>query len=911
MRTWIHSLTRKRSARRPNRHTSKLVSHNRRGGFESLEPRLALAVDLGFAVAFESLGGTSNNMTSSHLLGGATGMVTDAIGNSYATIHGGPDQGVDLDPGLAVRAVTLEAALVKLDPSGALVWAAAFNATGGASPDVNILHAVDADQNVYLVGDFRGTVDFDPGLGVMNVTSSQAGAESSIYLSKLNSAGELQWIHTLDGRGLSPSQLVLDGDGNLVITAGLSQGSNVSPIDVDPGPGQFLVQQVGITDQLALKYGSDGDFVWARQLGGVGARVIGSAVAVDGQGDVFIAGEYVGSVDLDPGAGVHLVANSDVEGDGFVVRLTPEGDFVWAYVTEGSGRAAFKDIAIADDGSVVVGLYFKETVDFQPGSGSLSLTSLGTFHNGAVLKLAGDSSVLWARQYGSNGQTLARGVDVDQEGNIYLTGNFGAHGPSDFDPGPGVFELVVPSSGTAGYVLSLTAESDFRWAARLGGDISWTGVESVSVTPIGDVHVSGAFRKTADFDPHVVEEFWLNSGPVQSVFVATLDQADFNPGMPTVDAGANQTILVTGSAALNGTVTDDGLPNPVTTIWSVYSGPGSVTFADASAIDTTATFSTSGEYWLQLEATDTQFTSTDYVRIVVQPATVTLAASADTYLSSDKKTTNYGAASSLIADGNPDFGALLRWDLSSIPAGSTLQSATLSVNVTGTNADTYEIYALKRSWIEQQATWNKATIGTNWQSAGAQGSMDRSSTVLGTVTATATGIRNVVLNAAGLAVVQGWVNNPATNFGFILQDYANSTKDDLVFSSKEATVAANRPQLKVLYNPPSVAPLSLGTLGSAASVAGTSDDVFTTELLQTSTGGQDTSARKPTTPFAPAQIASQQSNLLLTATLSRRLSSKAADTALTDLGDDPSVGRHILLDDELLSDLVSGQLLSR
>ncbi len=127
-----------------------------------------------------------------------------------------------------------------------------FQRDGWCSPRA-IVHAADADQNVYLVGNFRGTVDFDPGLGVMNVTSSQAGAESSVYLSKLNSAGELQWVHTLDGRGrLSPSQLVLDGDGNLVIAARLSPGSNVSPMDVDPGPGEFLVQPIGSSGSRSL-----------------------------------------------------------------------------------------------------------------------------------------------------------------------------------------------------------------------------------------------------------------------------------------------------------------------------------------------------------------------------------------------------------------------------------------------------------------------------------------------------------------------------------------------------------------------------------------------------------------------------------------------------------------------------------
>jgi hypothetical protein len=906
MRTWNHSLTRKDSARRPNRLVSKHISQSRRGAFETLEPRLALAVDLGFAVAFETLAGTSETIRS----GFATGMVTDVSGNSYVTINGGLDHGVDLNPGPALNAVTLDAGLVKLDPSGVLVWAAAFNATGGASPYVRIVHAADADQNVYLVGNFRGTVDFDPGLGVMNVTSRQAGAESSTYLSKLNSAGQLQWVHTLDGQGLSPSHLVLDGNGNLVIAAGLS---NASPMDVDPGLGEFLVQPIGDVDNLLLKYSADGDFLWARQLGGVGASMSGvPSVAVDGQGDVFVAGSYSGSVDLDPGAGVHLVANSDAAADGYVVRLNPAGDFVWAYVTEGNGSASFKDIEVASDGSVVVGAHFKGTVDFEPDSATYSLTTIGPYDKGLVLKLAGDSSLLWARQYGivEWGQVYGRSVDVDQEGNVYLTGQFGADDPVDFDPGPDVYELFTPGSRNTGYVLSLTEDSLFRWAVPFGGNSRWTYGESVSVTPDGHVHVSGFFGDENDFDPHPVEEFWLSSGTSAAVFVATLDQAGFNPGMPTVDAGVGQNILVTDSAVLNGTVTDDGLPNPVTTTWSVYSGPGSVTFADASAIDTTATFSSSGEYWLRLEATDTQFTATDYVHIVVNPVTVALAATADTYLSGGSKTSNYGTASSLIADGNPDFGALLKWDLSSIPAGSMLQTATLSVNVSGTSADTYEIYKLKRSWTELQATWNRAATGTNWQSAGAQGSLDRDSTVLGTVTATATGIRNVVLNAAGLAVVQGWVNNPSTNFGFILQDYANTAKDDLVFSSKEATVAANRPQLQVQYTPPSLASLSLSSLDGAASVAETSDDVLAAKLVQTSTGGQDTSLAKRARPFTMVVTASKPSNLLLAAAPTRRLSSKAADSALTDLGDGRSGSRDILLDDGLLLELVSGQSLS-
>ena len=67
--------------------------------------------------------------------------------------------------------------------------------------------------------------------------------------------------------------------------------------------------------------------------------------------------------------------------------------------------------------------------------------------------------------------------------------------------------------------------------------------------------------------------------------------------------------------------TDDGLPLPpgaVTTIWSQVSGPGTVTFANPSAVDTTASFSASGGYVLRLMADDGHRTANDAATITVQ-----------------------------------------------------------------------------------------------------------------------------------------------------------------------------------------------------------------------------------------------------------------------------------------------------
>ncbi len=92
---------------------------------------------------------------------------------------------------------------------------------------------------------------------------------------------------------------------------------------------------------------------------------------------------------------------------------------------------------------------------------------------------------------------------------------------------------------------------------------------------------------------------------------------------PTVLAGSDETItLPTDTVSLDGTVTDDGYPDPpatVTTTWSKLSGPGAVAFGNASAVDTSATFTVPGDYVLQLEAGDTDLTATDQVAITVNP----------------------------------------------------------------------------------------------------------------------------------------------------------------------------------------------------------------------------------------------------------------------------------------------------
>jgi len=175
----------------------------------------------------------------------------------------------------------------------------------------------------------------------------------------------------------------------------------------------------------------------------------------------------------------------------------------------------------------------------------------------------------------------------------------------------------------------------------------------------------------------------------------------------------------------------------------------------------------------------------------------------DTYIAEASPSSNFGSDILLPLDGDDsgvgdDVVVLLKWDISKIPPGAQVQSVELTINVSNTSPGPYEIYGLTRDWLEDEATWIESSSGTSWGAAGAQGSSDRDPLSAGTVSGNSTGPQAFSLNAKGVALVQSWVDDPATNFGFVIGN--TSTTNGLDFHSREAAIATNRPRLSVVYN---------------------------------------------------------------------------------------------------------------
>jgi chitodextrinase len=171
----------------------------------------------------------------------------------------------------------------------------------------------------------------------------------------------------------------------------------------------------------------------------------------------------------------------------------------------------------------------------------------------------------------------------------------------------------------------------------------------------------------------------------------------------------------------------------------------------------------------------------------------------DTYINNNSKTVNYGSLTNIYFS-RSDQKSLLRFDLSSIPANATINSATLGVYIYGYNnnggGNTIRAHRALQNWSESAATWNIYAAGQNWQAAGMGSGTDYTASVAATATVGYTPA-NVWGNFTLTSLVQSWVNGSAANQGVML--LAGNGPRPYIYSSEYAGNAALRPKLTITY----------------------------------------------------------------------------------------------------------------
>ncbi len=363
----------------------------------------------------------------------------DKPGNTYFTSDLNVATDVDPGPGVLTMSPTgfRDAFILKLNTDGELIWAKQFGGPGDTGPQANMIE-LDKDNNVIIGGIFNNTVDFDPGPGTLNLTSS---AHFQAFLVKLNNNGVLIWAKQFGNgpevySGCGINDIKCDALGNIIVI-----GSFNRTCDFDTGPGVYNVTSSpgSAGDGFICKLDAFCNFIWVKTFGQTGTNnyfMTPTGIDIDGNNNILTTGFFIGDFDFDPGIGKHIVFSNPH--DCYILKLDGQGNFIWVKIIGNPTESdTVHDIVTDSDGNVYCVGSFGTSVDFDPGPGThiVNNPSYGT----TLLKLSSAGEFLYAAPF--VGYNYVRRIQIDAARHIYIAGYMG--GINDFDPGPGTYELTA------------------------------------------------------------------------------------------------------------------------------------------------------------------------------------------------------------------------------------------------------------------------------------------------------------------------------------------------------------------------------------------------------------------------------------------------------------------------------------
>ncbi len=411
-------------------------------------------------------------------------IATDATGNVYTT--GSFDEMTDFDPGPDTNFLSPngnnDIFIHKMDAQGNLLWVKTF---GDNRAEGGYAITVDKTGNVYVTGYFTGTINFNPPSTIYEFTESGNG---NIFVLKMDTDGNTLWAKAMGGpKGETGSSISIDDSGNIYTTGWFSE-----TVDFDPGMDTFLLTSKGKSDIFVHKMDNDGNFLWAKSFGGADSDY-GYSIRIDATGNIFTTGNFLETVDFDPGEDVFNITCTGQD-DSFVQKLDADGNFLWVRVMEGSADVYALSMDVDDFGNVLTTGAFRETADFNPGTDVETHVSAG-LNDMFIQKINADGQLVWAKSLGNAGRDVGVYVYTDAAGNVYTTGGFSE--TVDFDAGEAVANLTSAGKSDI-FIQKLDPAGNFLWAHSFGG-ISDEDGYSVTGDENGNIFLLSNFQETVDF----------------------------------------------------------------------------------------------------------------------------------------------------------------------------------------------------------------------------------------------------------------------------------------------------------------------------------------------------------------------------------------------------------------------------
>lgn len=418
--------------------------------------------------------------------------------NNYVFAVGSFSDTVDFDPSASVSELIADSIysnfLAIYDEDG--LFQDAILLPGNS----NVFLDLDTDGNIWVTGRFSFTADFDPGIGIYELTAytdpQSVFPGKDCYIAKYNDQVELQFAFVLIDSLYSSTieDIQIDDYGNAYFTGNFSETVNFNPL----GNPEIRTTSNYRAEPFLAKYRPNGTLAFVHHLINFQSKfeTTGYKVSIDQDQNVFLAGSSGGQIKLDPTSTNFITGFEGI--DGFIAKYDSSGIFQFGGVFDGICRA----MQTTQNGDLYVGGTMPDSMDADLGPNNAILYSSNNFD-------------IWLAHYNANGEFIS--AKAFENNNFYHTYDFYINrdndllmsgyirDTADFAPGMDGGELYAGSSRDI-FVAKFDSDCQFLNGMTFGS----TGndvVDMISGNGRDNFWICGSFAESVDFDPSENEHF--------------------------------------------------------------------------------------------------------------------------------------------------------------------------------------------------------------------------------------------------------------------------------------------------------------------------------------------------------------------------------------------------------------------
>ena len=359
-----------------------------------------------------------------------------------------------------------------------------FGISLGATSKTTVAKSVkfDSDNNTYVVGEFSGTINFNP-LGTPTYLSSSGNNSlNDIFVAKYDNVGILLWAKQIGESNYSEIACGIEVDKlNDVYVV----GQFYSTIDTDPSNAIFNLAALGSADVFITKLNLNGDFIWAQNYGAASQTLSPVRIKINDANELYLTGKYTGAFDADPSTNTSTLNGSGT----FLLKYDAAGNYVWSKNTLNGGSGTLIDIAFDSQNNCYGIGTFSLSVDFDPSSAVNNITSKGGTDI-FLLKYDNIGNHIWTKALGSSANEIGNSIVFDKNDNFYITGGYRLSLDVDFSAG----SKMVYSNYYGQFLAKYSSSADCIWADGINNCTGSSSTEiNLAISPNEIIYFSGLF----------------------------------------------------------------------------------------------------------------------------------------------------------------------------------------------------------------------------------------------------------------------------------------------------------------------------------------------------------------------------------------------------------------------------------